>query len=224
MKVLDHGFVELVETMGDDCSPAEAARVSYGNGKRGWDNGDGKLTSYLITNSHLTPFEMVELKFRVKAPIFVARQWMRHRAASYNEFSMRYSEAGKIGDAGHVEIYQPNFWGKGNSNKVSNQVSDTIEIFTEADTVYNNAIAAVEEAYEKLLNLGVSREHARLVLPVSTYTIFMYKTDLRNFWHFLDLRSSNSAQREIREYSEAMAQLASRVYPNLMSLYNARSN
>lgn len=217
MKVLDYGNVELLDTMGDDCSPAEAARVSYNNPKRGWDKGDGKLTNYLLENSHLSPFEMNELKFRVKAPIFVARQWMRHRAASYNEFSMRYSEAGKVSDSDTVELYLPKDWGMGSGGDKQSPASmrELPEARSKVRDLYERSV----HTYAKLLELGVSNEHARLVLPVSTYTVFLFKTNLRNFWHFLELRLDEHAQCEIRQYAEAMEKLAANKFPNLMKTW-----
>lgn len=221
MNVLDKGYVKLLAIMGDDCTPATAARVSYGNEARGWDEGDGKLTAYLLDHGHMSPFEMVEMMWEVKAPIFVARQWVRHRTANWNEFSMRYADPGRIGTYGEVDYYTPAaFLGQSGVNKQSSGAP--IEEQERARRAYDNAHVAAIGAYESLVRLGVSREQARAVLPVSVYTHWIWKCDLRNTLHFLELRDHDGAQEEIRAYAKAMIEMLHNALPNLMDLWESR--
>jgi thymidylate synthase (FAD) len=200
IKVLDKGFVRLVDVMGDDAAIVQAARVSYGNGTKSTRE-DAELINYLVRNAHTSPLEMVEFKFHCKMPIFIARQWIRHRTANVNEYSARYSEM-------KDERYLPeleNIKGQSSTNK---QGSDgNLEGFTQ-----NGAKSLIEwsgkesfDVYTSLLENGVSREMARVVLPLNTYTEWYWKIDLHNLLHFLRLRLDSHAQWEIRQYAEAIA-------------------
>ena len=203
------GFVRLVDVMGDDSSIVQAARVSYGEGTKKVHEDRG-LIRYLIRHQHWTPVEMVEFKFHVKIPVFVARQWIRHRTANVNEVSARYSEM-------KDEMYLPPLEHISAQSKDNKQGRD-IEPFPEetAKTVQSLISEANDNSYkiyQQLLELGLARELARSVLPVGHYTEWYWKIDLRNLMNFLALRLDPHAQWEIRVYAEAMASIVKEVVP-----------
>ena len=210
--IFGYGFVGLVDFMGDDSSIVRAARVSYGKGTKK-TNSDEALIRYLMRYQHNTPFEMVKFTFHVKAPIFVFRQWHRHRTASINEYSARYSEMSDEMYVPHLADMAP----QATSNKQgrTNQVSGSaIQHQNTIEEAYEYAF----DAYQKLLNKdnpeqGLSRELARLVLPVATYSQMYWSVDLRNLFHFIKLRSDPHAQKEIRVYSDAMLELIKPIVP-----------
>jgi thymidylate synthase (FAD) len=208
-KVLDKGFVRLVDIMGDDSSVVQAARVSYGKGTKTVREDRG-LIRYLMRHRHTTPFEMVQTKWHVKCPIFVARQWMRHRAASYNEYSLRYSEA-------RDEFYFPEqtriqFQSKGNRQGSSQE--PVPESFQERFTQNLDAICrSAYESYEELNDRGLARELIRIFLPVNLYTEFYWSINLHNLLHFLELRMDSHAQEEIRQYAFAIAEMLKEKVP-----------
>jgi len=214
--VLDHGFVRLVDHMGSDLSVTRAARVSYDAAWRaGEDEGsDARLIRYLWKNRHTSPFEAVEFQFEVKAPIFVFRQWHRHRTWSFNELSARYRELPE-------EFYVPDPALIGTQSTSSKQARD----IGKADHVAAGMIKLCGEAafgiYRDLLARGVPRELARSVLPVATYSHMFAKVDLRNLLGFLDLRLDPHAQYEIRVYGEAMRDLARAVAPVCIGAWEA---
>lgn len=218
--VLDHGFVRVIDYMGTDSAIVQAARVSYGAGTKKV-NEDAGLINYLLRHKHTTPFEMCEIKFHIKLPIFVARQWIRHRTANVNEYSGRYSIMDK-------EFYLPrpehlaaqstqNHQGRGNV-LTGAEAERALEIL-KADSLKAYA------HYEELLNSneegvvadeskqGLARELARMNLPVNFYTQWYWKVDLHNLLHFLALRADAHAQYEIRVYAEAMLDLVKRWVP-----------
>lgn len=206
---LDKGFLRLVDTMGGDEAIVQAARVSYGKGTRKISQDRG-LIRYLMRHRHTTPFEMVELKFHAKMPIFVARQWVRHRTANINEYSLRYSEARDefyIPDRDHIHF----------QSRVNKQGRELTEVPAElADRVirYFREISERSFAlYSELNQAGIARELARAVLPVNLYTEWYWKNDLHNIFHFLKLRMDPHAQYEIRQYAKAMAVLVEKVAP-----------
>ena len=202
INVLDHGFVRLVDVMGDDSSIVQAARVSYGAGTKTVRE-DVMLIDYLMRNKHLSPFEMAEVKFHVKAPIFVARQWVRHRTASWNEMSARYSEM-------REEFYVPNESAVAAQSLTNKQGRDELVASEDRVRAVEAIQAASEDAfstYRQLLDLGVARELARMVLPVNLYTEWYWKVNLRNLLHFLELRLHSHAQHEIQEYARAILRL-----------------
>lgn len=199
--VLDHGFIRVVDYMGDDSAVVQAARVSYGRGTRKALEDEG-LIRYLMRHHHSTPFEMCEIKFHVKLPIFVARQWIRHRTANVNEYSARYSILDKdyyIPAAGQLAAQSAdNRQGRG----------EVLDAQT-AERVLNLLRADAEQTYghyEDMLSedVGLARELARMNLTLNTYTQWYWKTDLHNLFHFLHLRADSHAQHEIRVYAEAM--------------------
>lgn len=193
MQVLDKGFVRVVDRMGDDAAIVQAARVSYGAGTKHVST-DRALIRYLMRHRHTSPFEMCEIKLHVRAPIFVARQWLRHRTASVNEISGRYS----VLDADCFEPEQLEAQSSGNR-----QGRDRVPC--EGAGLVRQAQQWAVEAYRALLAAGCARELARIVLPLSVYTEWYWKIDLHNLLHFLELRLAPEAQAEIRAYAEAIA-------------------
>jgi len=206
--VLDRGFVALVDYMGGDNAIVQAARVSYGKGTKSV-NDDTGLVRYLMRHRHTTPFEMVELKFIASMPMYVARQWVRHRTANINEYSARYSELPDKFDIPELERIRPQ--SKSNKQGREGTLPDGIaeEFQKNVQDISSNAYAA----YQRALQGGVARETARIILPVSAYTEWYWKIDLHNLFHFLALRMDAHAQREIREYANAMANITKMVTP-----------
>lgn len=218
INVLDHGYVELVDHMGTDLTPAETARMSYGAKPRGWDWGDGRLTRRLLTDRHTSPFEFNEAVFEIQAPIFVARQWVRHRTANWSEFSMRYAEAERLsGD--EVLYYTPNEWRR--QSDADKQASVPAPLRRVPRATYEMGMKRAIAAYEILLGAGVAREQARMVLPVSVYTRWRWKLDFHNLDHFLRLRMDEHAQWEMQEYARAVEALLKTIWPRLMKLRSA---
>ena len=207
IKVLDHGYVKLIDKMGDDCTPAESARLSYAGSRRGWDEGDGRLTKRLLKDRHTSPFEFNEIVFEIQAPIFIARQMVRHRTANWSEFSMRYSDASKLDE--EILIYSPANWYGNDSDESSTRVA-------ELAFEYRAHIERSRWLYRQLVEQGVAKEEARIVLPVSTYTRWKWKMDFHNLNHFLRLRTAMDAQPEMREYANAIKELTKQVWPRLV--------
>ena len=204
--VLDHGFVALVDSMGDDSAIERAARVSYGTGTRKVSETRG-LLRYLMRHRHTTPFEMVEFTFHCAMPIFVARQWIRHRTANVNEYSGRYSEMPHT-------VYTPNPWRKqSDSNKQGSGDTVTYEDELYYSQQQKTALDSVFEAYAQRLDGGVAKELARIDLPLSTYTQWYWKMDLHNLVHFLTLRLDSHAQYEVRVFAEVIAGLIQPIVP-----------
>ncbi len=200
IRVLDHGFVRLDDVMASDLSVVNAARVSFARRKEEMDDADAGLIRFLMRDRHGTPFEHNAFRFHIRSPIFVAREWMRHRVGSFNEFSMRYARATD-------EFYVPE------ADDVRSQVGkpgaytfDPVEAELAEHTrdalreVYEHAYAT----YERLVEAGVAREVARSVLPVGAYTEFYWTVNARSLMNFVSLRASETAQREIRRYAEAV--------------------
>lgn len=220
LAVLDHGFVRVIDYMGDDAAIVQSARVSYGKGTRKIQ-GDTGLINYLMRHRHTTPFEMCEIKYHVKLPIFVARQWIRHRTANVNEYSARYSILDR-------EYYIPAPEQLGTQSRSNRQgrgavlegdeAAEVLQILKEdADRCFSN--------YEHMLNedekgevadesrRGLARELARMNLTLNTYTQWYWKIDLHNLLHFLSLRADPHAQYEIRVYADAMLETLKRWVP-----------
>ncbi|HPD93045.1 MAG: FAD-dependent thymidylate synthase [Rhodobacter sp.] len=204
--VLDHGFVRAIDYMGDDAAIVQAARVSYGAGTRHVQNDEG-LIRYLMRHWHSTPFEMCELKLHVKLPVFVARQWIRHRTANVNEYSARYSILDR-------EFYIPEPAQLAAQSTVNNQGRGAVLEGAEAARVLallKSDAAQCYDHYEDMLSQdgqqGLARELARMNLPMNIYTQWYWKTDLHNLFHFLRLRADSHAQYEIRVYAEAIAEM-----------------
>ena len=223
--VLDHGFVRLVDSMGSDLSVVRAARVSYDAAWRAGANegSDSRLIKYLWKNKHTSPFEAVEFQFEVKAPIFVFRQWHRHRTWSFNEVSARYREL-------PAEFYVPDpalIGVQSTSSKQARIISglaaaENGALLSDRRLETENMRRHCEQAfdlYRDLLESGWPRELARSVLPVNTYSHMFAKIDLRNLLHFLDLRLHEHAQYEIRVYAEAMVELTKTIVPECLQAW-----
>lgn len=206
-KIFEHGFVELVDVMGSDETIVMTARTSYDKGTKQISNTES-LIRHLMRNQHMSPFEFGELIFRIRCPIFVARQWFRHRTGSYNEISLRYSEA-------RDECYVPE------KQLITTQDSKNKQARTnkELDNSHEIQQKLKEDAnlllthYHSYLDQGMAREIARINLPLSIYTTFMYKTDLRNLLNFLKLRFDTHAQYEIRQYAIQMLPMVEKYFP-----------
>jgi thymidylate synthase (FAD) len=203
--VLDKGFVRVIDYMGDDQAIVQAARVSYGTGTK-TVRSDAGLIDYLMRHQHTSPFEMCDIKLHVKLPVFVARQWIRHRTASVNEYSGRYSE---IADT----FYEPEPSAIGRQSALNRQGSAgavSQEAAERALAAWREASAAAYEQYQALLSDeddAVAREVARIGLPVSHYTEWYWKTNLHNLLRFLELRMDSHAQYEIRVYAQAIGRI-----------------
>ncbi len=220
LPILDHGFIRVIDYMGDDTSIVQAARVSYGKGTKKV-NTDAGLIKYLMRHWHSTPFEMCEIKYHIKLPIFIARQWIRHRTANVNEYSARYSILDK-------EFYLPskenlaaqsknNRQGRGEviSGEQAKEVLDLLK--GDAERTYDNYETMLNERYDGSIidekKSGLARELARMNLTLNTYTQWYWKTDLLNLMNFLRLRADHHAQYEIRAYADVMLDTLKRWVP-----------
>ena len=209
--ILDHGFVRVIDYMGDDTSIVQAARVSYGKGTKKVSTDSG-LIKYLMRHWHSTPFEMCEIKYHIKLPIFIARQWIRHRTANVNEYSARYSILDK-------EFYLPsqeNLAAQSKNNRqgrgevlTGDQAKEVLNLLkNDAERTYDNYQTMLNERYDGSVidekKSGLARELARMNLTLNTYTQWYWKTDLLNLMNFLRLRADSHAQYEIRAYADIM--------------------
>jgi thymidylate synthase (FAD) len=199
IRVLDHGFVRLDGAMADDLSVVNGARVSFARRKEEMDDSDDGLIRFLMRDRHGTPFEHNSFRFHIRCPIFVAREWMRHRVGSFNEFSLRYAKASDdfyVPEADDVrsQVGKP---GAYSFEPVPDDVAETTR--EQLQAVYD----AAYRTYQELVELGVARELARCVLPVGAYTEFYWTVNARSLMNFLSLRNAETAQREIRRYAEA---------------------
>ena len=216
--VLDHGFVRVIDYMGDDAAICQAARVSYGKGTKSVQNDEG-LIRYLMRHWHSTPFEMCEIKLHVKLPVFVARQWIRHRTANVNEYSARYSILDR-------EFYIPERDALAAQSVVNNQGRGTALEGEEADRVLRFLREDSMRAYDHYAEMisdegqqGLARELARMNLPANIYTQWYWKVDLHNLLHFLRLRADAHAQYEIRVYADAICKVVADWVPFAYSAF-----
>ena len=218
--ILDHGFIRVIDYMGDDTSIVQAARVSYGKGTKKVSTDSG-LIKYLMRHWHSTPFEMCEIKYHVKLPIFIARQWIRHRTANVNEYSARYSILDKEFYLPSVENLaaqsQSNRQGRGKVLK-GDQAKKVLDLLKkDAEQTYDNYETMLNERYDGSViddnQVGLARELARMNLTLNTYTQWYWKTDLLNLMNFLRLRADHHAQYEIRAYADAMLDTVKRWVP-----------
>ena len=224
IKCLDKGFVTLVDVMPrlvpDDRKTADfaivqAARVSYGDGTKTL-NEDRGLIRYLLRHSHTTPFEMVEFKFHCKMPIFIARQWIRHRTANVNEYSGRYSVM-------KDEFYIPDMDNIRQQSKTNKQGGDQQMTTVDAQAfmdIINEQCDKAYSTYQEYIEKGVAREQSRMILPVNNYTEWYWKIDLHNLFHFLGLRCDAHAQWEIRVFAEVMLKLIEPIVPFAVEAWN----
>jgi thymidylate synthase (FAD) len=209
IRVLDHGFVRLDGAMADDLSVVNAARVSFARRKEEMDDSDAGLIRFLMRERHGTPFEHNSFRFHVRAPLFVAREWFRHRVGSFNEFSMRYAKATDdfyVPSAEDVrsQVGKP---GAYSFEPVDAELAEKTR--EELQAVYDTAYAA----YNDLVERGVARELARLVIPMGAYTEFYWTVNARSLMNFVSLRAAETAQREIRRYAEAVERLFAEQMP-----------
>ena len=202
LRVLDHGFVRLDEAMATDLSVVNAARVSFARRKEEMDEADEGLIRFLMRDRHGTPFEHNSFRFHIRAPIFVTREWMRHRVGSFNEFSMRYARATDDFYVPETEDVRTQVGKPGaySFEPVAAEVAEKTR--EELQAVYETAY----RAYQRLVELGVARELARAVLPVGAYTEFYWTVNARSLMNFVSLRAAETAQREIRRYADACEQ------------------
>jgi thymidylate synthase (FAD) len=199
---IDDGFVRLVDSMGDDKSVVRAARVSYGKESKG-EEADRKLIQYLMEHNHGTPFEHIVFTFHVRCPIFVARQWFRHRIGSFNEISGRYTEL----DTG---FFVPTALreNQNDNHQASIEGDFSDEEIESMMREWNYALEIVEDTYNSLLEKGLAREQARAILPVGTYTEFYWTVNLRSLFNFITLRTAEDAQAEMRQYANVVQFIA----------------
>jgi thymidylate synthase (FAD) len=207
--VLDHGFVRMVDYMGGDARIVQSARVSYGEGTKTVREDRG-LIHYLLRNEHTSPFEQVVLTFHCKMPIFVARQWVRHRTARLNEISGRYSvmrEEFYVPEPGQLRLQSKSNRQGRSDEPVAPEAAEALRAMLQAEQ------KAVYANYEKMIDQGIAREVARVNLPLSLYTEWYWQIDLHNLFHFIRLRTEAHAQYEIRVYAEVLAKCARAVAP-----------
>lgn len=209
--ILDHGFVELIDYMASDLDAVNAAKVSFAAIKKEMDESCIGLINYLVKNRHATPFEHCVFKFRIKAPIFVTREWMRHRWSSFNEMSMRYYKPEVI------DYYVPAY------NAVRQQIGKpgayTFEEIKDEETkelfysLMQNSITYADNAYHVMVNSGIAKEIARCILPVTQYTEFIWTVNARSLINFISLRNDSNAQYEINEYAKAVENIFAQKMP-----------
>jgi thymidylate synthase (FAD) len=209
--VLDKGFVRLVDFMGGDIAVVEAARVSFGQGSKG-EKKDRLLIDYLLGHGHETPFEQSVFKFHVKCPIFVSRQWFRHRWSSYNEISGRYTEFKE-------EFYVPDHLRTQAGDDYRFSLLDG-EGVPELRKEIEHSILRQYELYQRLLAAGVAKEQARVVLPVSMYTQFYWSVNARSLMNFIKLRDDEHAQHEIRQYARSIREIFAAKMPWTYEAFN----
>ena len=222
MQVLDNGYLELVESWGGDERIIEAARMSTQQGFKGWGTtetpGDEKLLRYLWTHKHATPFEMAGMTVEVKAPIFVFREWHRHRTQSYNEMSARYAplpNENYLPTIERLSLVDPtNKQAKGVEGTVL-MMNPAMEWLDELEKLYAHA----QEVYDAGLKLGIPKEIARLPCPVARYSKMRASANLRNWLQFLSLRMDGAAQWEIRQYANAVGELVQQLFPRTWEMF-----
>ena len=228
MQVLDKGFVELVDSMGDDFSVVDAARVSFNKdimeGSRSFSEKDRGLIKYLLENGHTSPFEHVMFKFHVKCPLFIRSQWMRHRTGKYNEISRRYTSE-------DIDFYIPTELRKQSEDNKQASTDEIIKGFFLLNNDKTRGVPyAVEEVfthmakdslttYNFLIENGVAREQARMILPQNMYTRFYFTIDLHNLLHFLEVRNHSHAQYEMRLYAKAIEEIIEDRVPVVMEVW-----
>ncbi|MBN2156888.1 MAG: FAD-dependent thymidylate synthase [Candidatus Lokiarchaeota archaeon] len=214
--VLEDGksFIRLIEYIGDDWSVVQSARVSFGQGRKN-DEEDTRLIRYLMLHDHMSPFEHIVFKFHVVCPLFVRSQWFRHRTWSYNEISRRYTSK-------NIQFYIPDRFRKQDlTNKQGSVFSEEINNDIARNTVIKQSELALN-AYDVLLEMGIAREHARMVLPQNMYTEFYATVNLRNLLHFVKLRITPEAQWEIRQYAKAILDILEETVPICLDAFKEK--
>lgn len=222
--VLDKGYIELIETFGDSLTVVNAARVSFGSEKKELDNKDKRLIKYLYKHKHMSPFRHVMFRFRIKAPEFVMRQHYKHvvgcemtsndctKDHAWNEISGRYKPV--------TEYYVPNNWRQqSKSSKQASVGSCPEEVQTAANELFSNITSQIHEAYEKLLEMGVAKEQARILLPLNQYTEVIWTCSAQALLNFIELRDEPFSQWEIREYAKAFRRILEEKTPELAEVW-----
>lgn len=220
--VLDKGFIEVIDKLGSDLTVVNSARVSFGKRKDSFDESDRKLVNYLAKHKHWSPFRHLMVQFHVKAPEFVMRQWYKHvvgiettsssaaKDHAWNEISGRYVPV--------TDFYEPSVWRKQSEN--NKQASEgSIEEQSSATMIFEIAMKQAIESYEKLLELGVAKEQARMLLPLNQYTEVYWTASFQAIMNFIELRDEDTAQWEIREYAKAMKDLMLEIYPETTKVW-----
>lgn len=229
VKVLDQGYVTLVESWGSDKRVIEAARMSTAKGFQGWGDGDAKvgdekLLAYLYTHKHMTPFEMAGCVIEVQAPIFVFREWHRHRTQSYNEMSARYVP---LPDVNYVPSVERLMINAGGTNKQAGTIVSAGVLDATKAELFRRELAIMytqqESFYQAALTSGVPKELARIHLPVGRYSRMRASANLRNWLAFLTLRLDPAAQYEIREYAKAVGMILEGLFPRTFALFEGRA-
>jgi thymidylate synthase (FAD) len=222
--VLDRGYLKLVEYWGDDSTIIESARMSTNKGFQGWDK-DEKLLRYLYTNKHMTPFEMCGATFEIKAPIFVFREWHRHRTQSYNEMSARYTP---LPEENYIPTVERLMMNANGTNKQANRIDGAPQMVEGHAVWVREALAEmnhrIHDFYMLLLETGVPKELARLILPINQYSKMRASANLRNWLQFLTLRMDEAAQWEIRQYANVLHDELSIKFPKTLALFDAEAN
>jgi len=206
-KVLNNGFVRLIDTMGNDMSVVRSARVSYGNETKG-EEADKKLINYLMKHNHGTPFEHLNFTFHIKAPIFIARQWFRHRIGSFNEISGRYVKL-------DLDFWSPDEWRINDKQNLQSSSFKKLskEEIAELESSLEYTYKYISVTYDHLIAQGVAREQARAILPVGTYTEFYWTVNARSLFNFIKLRTHESAQKEMQDYGNIIYEIAKETAP-----------
>jgi thymidylate synthase (FAD) len=223
--ILDSGYVKLVEHWGSDERIIESARMSVNRGFKRWGNkekpGDEVLLEYLYTNKHSTPFEMAGMTFEIKAPIFVFRQWHRHRTQSYNEMSARYTP---LPDENYIPSVERLMIDADKENRQAGTVKGAAVLTEKGATLFQQDLAQMYEQqdrfYREWLKLGIPKELARLHLPFARYSKMRASANLRNWLGFLTLRMAEDAQWEIRQYANAIHKICTELFPRTVSLFD----
>ena len=226
-KVLDKGFIEVVDSLGNDLTVVNSARVSFGKRKTKWDKGDERLVRYLAKYKHYSPFRHLQVQFHIKAPEFVMRQWYKHvvgiettsnssvKDHAWNEISGRYVPV--------EDYYIPSVFRK--QSEDNKQASEgEIESQDLADFIWNSTLKSTTDAYESLLKLGVAKEQARVILPLSQYTEVYWTASFQAVMNFIELRNEKTSQIEIQEYAKAMLKITHDTFPKITEIWAEAHN
>ena len=225
MKVLDKGFVEVIDTLGNDLTVVNSARVSFGKRKTKWDKGDERLVRYLAKHKHHSPFRHLQIQFHIKAPEFVMRQWYKHvvgiettsnsstKDHAWNEISGRYVPV--------ADFYNPTVWRKqsDDNKQASEGVLDDLQQ-KRMTQFYNDYMNQVEMTYDRMIEAGMAKEQARIVLPLSQYTLVWWTASFQSVMNFIELRDEPTAQWEIQEYAKAMKKIMFESFPETTKLWS----
>ncbi len=221
-EVLDQGFLEILDKLGNDLTVVNSARVSFGKRKTEYTDGDRKLVKFLVKNKHWSPFRHIIVQFHIKAPEFVMRQWYKHvvgiettsssmtKDHAWNEISGRYVPV--------TDFYKPTNWrAQSENNKQASEGS--VEKQDEATKIFDSIMQSIVDSYEKLLELGVAKEQARLILPLNQYTEVYWTASFQAVMNFIELRDEDTAQWEIRQYAIAMKKMMMELYPETTKIW-----